>query len=69
MSEGKCSVPMWQGGLPAGSCGEPAFGKREPGETWRDAYTGQVRRMDGKYNGYIPDLACPAHGGPGKSVQ
>ena len=20
--------------------------------------------MDGKYNGYVPALACPAHGGP-----
>ncbi len=24
--EGKCSVPMWIGGIPAGFCDRPAFG-------------------------------------------
>lgn len=64
---GKCSVPMWMGGCPAGFCDKPAFGHRpEPkrGETFRDVYTGETVRMDGKYNGYVPGLACPAHGGP-----
>ena len=61
---GKCSVPMWMGGLPCGFCDRPAYGKRAPGETWRDAWTGERRRFDGKYNGYVPGLACEAHGGP-----
>lgn len=61
---GKCSVPMWQCGCPAGFCDKPAYGKRPDGKTYRDAYTGEVRRFDGRYNGYVPGLACPAHGGP-----
>ena len=61
---GKCSVPMWQMGCPAGFCDEPAFGKRPEGKQWRNAYTGEMRRIDGRYNGYIPGLACEAHGGP-----
>lgn len=60
----RCSVPMWMAGCPAGRCGEPAYGVFIPGETFRDGWTGEVRRLDGKYNGYVPDLACPAHGGP-----
>ena len=47
---GKCSVPMWSGGVPAGFCDEPAYGKPLRG---------------GGY-GYIPGLACPEHGGPKK---
>lgn len=61
---GKCSVPMWSGGLPAGFCDEPAFGQRPPGREGRDAWTGRTFRLDGKYSGYVPGLACPAHGGP-----
>lgn len=62
---GKCSVPMWVNGCPAGFCDEPAFGHRpEPEYYWRDGYTGERRRSDGKYDGYVPGLACPAHGGP-----
>lgn len=61
---GKCAVPMWCGGLPAGFCDKPAFGERPPGKEWRDAYTGARRRIDGKYSGYVPGLACPDHGGP-----
>jgi hypothetical protein len=61
---GKCSCPMWMGGLPAGSCGKPAYGDYIPGEEWRDAYTGERHRFDGKYKGYVPGLACPDHGGP-----
>lgn len=62
--KGKCSVPMWMGGCPAGFCDKDAFGEYVPGPTFRDAYTGEVRRFDGKYRGYVPGLACPAHGGP-----
>lgn len=61
---GKCSVPMWMGGCPDGFCNKPAYGERPPGRTWRDAYTGERHRFDGRYNGYIPGLACEAHGGP-----
>lgn len=60
---GKCSVPMWCNGLPAGFCDEEAYGERPDGETYRDGY-GNIRRFDGRYAGYIPGLACPAHGGP-----
>lgn len=62
--EGTCRVPMWMGGLPAGHCGEPAWGEYIPGPTFKDAWTGEVRRLDGKYHGYVSGLACPKHGGP-----
>lgn len=61
---GKCSVPMWQGGLPAGFCDRPAFGKQLPSSKWRDAWTGEVRRYDGKYSGFVSGLCCEMHGGP-----
>lgn len=48
---GKCSVPMWAGGCPAGFCDELAYG--EP--------TGDGKR---RYDGYVPFLACLRHGGP-----
>jgi hypothetical protein len=64
---GKCSVPMWSDGCPSGFCDEPAYGFRPDCETFRDAYTGEVKRLDGRYNGYVPGLACPKHGGPKKT--
>ena len=64
MTAGKCSVPMWMGGCPAGICGELAWGVWIPGETRRDGWTGETFRLDGRYNGYVPGLACPKHGGP-----
>lgn len=64
MKPGKCSVPMWMGGFPAGTCGKPAFGEYIPGPTFRDAYTGKVERFDRKWHGYCPGLACEHHGGP-----
>jgi hypothetical protein len=57
------------GGLPAGFCDRPAFGERPPGEEWRDAYTGEMKRHDCRYNGYVPGLACRAHGGPSLVTQ
>ena len=60
---GKCSVPMWMGGLPAGFCDEDAYGKYIPGDTFRHP-NGDIIRFDGKYAGYVPHLACPGHGGP-----
>ncbi len=50
---GKCSVPMWSGGLPAGFCDEPAYGT-------------QTVEGERRYPHYVPALACPAHGGPNK---
>lgn len=61
---GKCSVPMWMGGCPAGFCDEPAYGPPVPSKQFRDAWTGEWKRFDGRYNGYVPGLACVAHGGP-----
>lgn len=60
---GRCSVPTWCNGLPAGFCDKEAYGKPEFGETFRDYY-GEVRRIDGRYSGFVPGLACPSHGGP-----
>ena len=62
--EGKCSVPMWSGyGMPAGFCDNPAYGKPTLCETFR-ARNGEIFRVDGKRSGYVPGLACYAHGGP-----
>ena len=61
---GKCSVPMWMGGCPSGFCDNPAYGKRPPSRQWQNAWSGEWHREDGKYNGYVPGLACEAHGGP-----
>lgn len=60
---GRCSVPMWAGGCPAGFCDEPACGTRPESKMWR-RHDGSLVRDDGKYDGYVPALACPAHGGP-----
>lgn len=62
---GKCSVPMWCGGMPAGFCDQPAYGVPPACEMYRDS-SGTLRRMDGRYDGYVPALACPGHGGPAK---
>lgn len=66
---GKCSVPMWVNGVPAGFCDKTAYGKPLPCRTFRDGWTGEVKRMDGRYNGHVPGLACPAHGGPGEAPE
>ena len=46
--KGKCSVPMWCGGLPAGFCDADAFGEQ----------------LDPNHQSYAPGLVCPVHGGP-----
>lgn len=61
---GRCSVPMWMGGLPAGCCGEDAYGLQIEGQEVRMGR--EVRRIDGKFNGYAGGLACPRHAGPEK---
>lgn len=60
---GKCSVPMWVGGLPAGFCDKPAFGEYIDGDRFPGGYY-QGKRMDNRFDGYVPGLACPAHCGP-----
>lgn len=65
---GKCSVPMWAGGCPAGFCDRPAFGEPLPYETFRNR-DGRIQRFDGGYCGYVPFLACPAHGGPKEALE
>lgn len=62
--EGKCSVPMWQMGCPAGFCDRPAYGERPEGKTYRNVMANETMRIDGRYNGYVPALACVHHGGP-----
>lgn len=52
---GKCSVPMWIAGLPAGFCDGAAYGEPE----------GRFN----SYDGYVPGLACYSHGGPKSVVQ
>ncbi len=56
---GKCSVPMWCMGMPDGFCNEPAYGRPE-------AIIG--RRSNTRFDGYVPALACPDHGGPKSRV-
>lgn len=55
---GKCSVPMWRGGLPAGFCDKEAYGKQTAFDRRYRANTGNTL--------YVPALACPKHGGPKK---
>lgn len=62
--EGKCSVPMWCMGVPAGFCDRPAYGERPPGQTYYSYGAGREMRLDGRYAGYVPGLACSIHGGP-----
>ena len=55
---GRCRVPMWMTGAPAGFCGEPAFGPQLPKAV--------LQRTRGYF--YEPPYSaghcCPAHGGP-----
>lgn len=64
---GKCSVPMWSDGCPAGFCDQPAYGERPEGDT-RVRWDGYIYRTDHLYAGYVPGLACSAHGGPNSRV-
>lgn len=51
-------------GGPAGFCDKPAYGFHIEGEKFRDGWTGQTLRVDGKWNGYVSGPCCPQHGGP-----
>lgn len=61
--EGKCSVPMWSGGCPDGFCDNTAYSNHKGGAYWNHPRTGERVFVDGTYGGYVPALACPAHGG------
>lgn len=63
---GKCSVPMWSMGCPAGFCDKPAYGARPPSPEFYSYGACEMKRTDGRYNGYVPGLACHNHGGPEK---
>lgn len=54
---GKCRVPMWCMGVPAGFCDEHGFGPQLP-----RAVLAQYRNPDVPYCGVGP--CCPGHGGP-----
>jgi hypothetical protein len=56
---GRCGVPSWAGGSPAGFCDEPAYGDQEPGQRRYGEWLGGLWS-----HGYSSALACPAHGGP-----
>ncbi len=64
MGEGKCSAPMWMHGGPAGFCDKPAYGERPHSPERMNYCSGNMQRDDNRYNGYVPALACPGHGGP-----
>lgn len=58
-SGGKCQVPMWMAGCPAGHCGEPANGRQLPLEV--------LWNQRGWPNDQVPysfGPCCPKHGGP-----
>ncbi len=63
---GKCSVPMWSGGAPAGFCDKDAYGPRLP-TVIRNGPNGAWAE-DGGYSGFVSGLACPMHGGPSVRV-
>lgn len=64
LGQGRCSVPMWSGGCPAGFCDRPAFGVEAKEPLYRDAWTGVQRTMSGREPSNAPGLACAIHGGP-----
>lgn len=64
--EGKCSVPMWRCGLPAGFCDKPAYSEHKGGKYYVNPRTGDIVFFNGAYGGFVPALACPFHGGKTK---
>ena len=59
-SGGKCRVPMWMGGCPAGHCDQEAFGPQYPREYLAEK---NARYMFDR-PAYCHGPCCPAHGGP-----
>lgn len=64
--EGKCSVPMWSGGVPNGFCDNVAYSNHKGGKYWIHPQTNEKVFTDGTYAGYVPALACVIHGGKTK---
>ena len=62
---GRCSVPMWSGGCPAGFCDEPAYGPQELGQRRYGEWSIAWRKW---FDGYCSGLACHNHGGPKEKV-
>ena len=54
---GKCRVPMWMGGCPAGFCDKEAYGEQLPREV-----LSHQRGWDRPP--YCHGPCCPSHGGP-----
>ena len=66
---GACSVPMWTyPGIPAGFCDKPAYGVPPRSQRHMNYCINEMQRDDGRYDGYVPALACPGHGGPRSRV-
>jgi hypothetical protein len=65
---GKCSVPMWMCGSPCGFCDEDAYGIPPRSSRIFNYGIMEQQRTDGRYDGYVPALACPGHGGPRSRV-
>lgn len=66
---GKCSCPMFTYDGPAGFCDRPAYGNRPDSPQYRNYSNNEMQREDGRYNGYVPGLACTWHGGPGPKFE
>lgn len=49
---GRCSVPMWMNGCPAGTCEHKAFGRVVPEPYYRNAWTGEERTITGRLRSY-----------------
>lgn len=60
-SGGKCRVPMWMGGCPAGFCDEEAYGPQYPVR-----YLVRTKNWLREHVPYCSGPACPKHGGPAK---
>jgi hypothetical protein len=56
---------MWVGGVEV-FCDETAYGKPPESKTFFNYAAGCRQRVDGRYDGYVPGLACFGHGGPKK---
>jgi hypothetical protein len=63
---GLCSVPMYRMGMPAGFCDNLAYSERPDSPQYYNYCSGSYQRKDGRYNGHVPGLACPCHGGEKK---
>ena len=60
---GKCSVPMWIMGMEC-FCDKPAYGKPPHSPRIYNYAMQRYQRLDNRYDGYVPGLACVGHGGP-----